>query len=169
MLDVEPVILEELARLADEPAADPDWTEVVARSETDSKRWRFRRQPPTRPGALVAAVVAVAIAAAPAFAFSSTVRELVGLQSEQKHFLYDGMTPKQVVHVIGRPEARRGGCWFYRPVNHMVGPIPMGERQSIAWRYADRIRLCFSFGTLQWQYQHISIPKEGGEWIRTAF
>src|SRR5437764_95726 len=63
MLDVEPVILAELERLAAEPVADLDWTDVVARAET-RVGFRQRRVVLLAAATLVAlAVVAVAIAA----------------------------------------------------------------------------------------------------------
>jgi hypothetical protein len=65
-----------------------------------------------------------------------------------------GMTPQQVLRIVGRPLKKVGACWQYRVNEHFSG----GGQQS-TWN-ADR--LCFEFGHYaekhtqtngQWDYQ----------------
>lgn len=73
MIDVEPVIREELERLAPHVETErPDWSDVVGRTST---RPRLERRDARRLTLVVAVVLA---AAAPALALSSGVRNLLG-------------------------------------------------------------------------------------------
>lgn len=75
MIDVEPVIREELERLAPEAERElPDWDDVVRRA---SSRARPQRPRSHRSALIVAVALAVAV---PALAFSSGVRSLLGFE-----------------------------------------------------------------------------------------
>ena len=87
MVDVAPVILEELRRLSPfDPDERGDWEAVLdqATGRKDSgrlwPRWRIDRRAPRRPHSLLAAaVVLAAVMAAPALAFSTPIRQFFGL------------------------------------------------------------------------------------------
>jgi hypothetical protein len=163
MIDVEPVIIDELQRLAPYESIERDWHDARTRVRSDGRGHSRRRL-------LVAGAIAcLAVVTTPALALSTTLRSLVGLSKQPRHVLVFGMTPKQVEKVAGRPDSKRSGCWYYTPANHMVGAISMGEPGSNAYRTANRVKLCFFFGVLNSEWEHVHNPTAGWKWISVYF
>lgn len=148
MIDVEPVIREELERLA--PRAEietSDWRDVVRRATPQDVRRRIRRG---RRAAL--AVAAVLAAAAPAFALSSGVRSLLGFDGPGPVLAEADLLVSAPVgngfyaHAWTSPSSTVGWCDFltidHNPVARLaVGPNGVvlcgaigGKRPPRAWR-----------------------------------
>lgn len=113
MIDAEPVIREELERLAPEAETElPDWGDVVRRA---SSRPRPQRPRGRRPALIVAVALAVA---APALAFSSGVRSLLGFDRpepvlEQARLLVSAPVGNGFyAHAWASPSSTGGWCEF---------------------------------------------------------
>jgi hypothetical protein len=114
---------------------------------------------------VAAVVVAAVVLVAPALALSTTLRNLVGLGTAPSHQLYYGMTPKQVQKKAGRPRTKAGACWYYLEVHGTVGSLIVGVPGSIAYRTADRLKLCFYDGQLNSEFNHVRVQGVGYEWV----
>lgn len=125
MIDVEPVIREELERLAPQAEAEwPDWSNVIGRtSARPSQRRRGARR--------LALVAALALAvAAPALALSSEVRSLLGFERpepvvEQAKLLVSAPVGNGFyAHAWTSPSSTGGTCDF-RTIDHSpIGRSP---------------------------------------------
>lgn len=113
MIDVEPVIREELERLVPQAETDwPDWSDVVGRT---SARPSQQRRGARRLALLAALALAVA---APAFALSSDVRSLLGFERPEP--VLDQATPLVsapigngfYAHAWTSPSSTGGSCDF---------------------------------------------------------
>jgi hypothetical protein len=85
MLDVEPVVLEELQRLSPfDPDERGDWDAVLAQAKVQRRRLGRRQAPRLIPrgtrSLLAAGAVVAAVVAAPALAFSTPLRHFFGLE-----------------------------------------------------------------------------------------
>ncbi len=114
MIDVEPVIREELERLAPETDCDqpPDWRDVIRRTNSHPTRRPARSR-------RVALVLAVALAvAAPALALSSGMRSLLGFERpepvlDQATWLVSAPVGNNFyAHAWASPSSTGGWCEF---------------------------------------------------------
>jgi hypothetical protein len=124
MLDVEPLILEELRRLSPlDDTASGDWEAIVGRS---APRRRTRRAAIWAP---VAAVVVLAVVI-PALAFSGTVRSLVGLSAPTPRYdqarlrVEVRLRHDYVYRLWTAPSTQGGECMFTTEAAAAAPPRP---------------------------------------------
>ena len=123
MNDVEPVVTQELERLAPPRETGlPDWTDVILRTSVYARRRRYR-------SGHVAIVSALAFAiAAPAFALSAEVRGLFGLERPkpvlaQATWLVSAPVGNRFhAHVWTSPSSTGGRCEFMTIDHRAVAP-----------------------------------------------
>lgn len=124
MLDVEPVILQELDRLAPDEAVPDRWQELAAAARED-RPWRSRRGP----AALAAAAVLLSVAA-PAIALSSGLRSALGFPPTRPVFARAELVVSGVVgngfygHWWTSPSSTGGRCSFVTTDHASVHPRP---------------------------------------------
>ena len=133
MIDVEPVIREELERLA--PRAEleaSDWPDVIRRATPQGVRRRIRR------GRRVALVAAAALAAAaPAFALSSGVRSLLGFDGPKPVLAEADLLVSAPIgngfyaHAWTSPSSTVGRCDFLTIDHSPVARLAVGRPNGV--------------------------------------
>jgi hypothetical protein len=156
MLDVEPVIVEELRALSPlDLEQHGDWAAIVAAAAPARRR---RRTMAIRVGLVLAAIIAVTL---PTVAFSAGVRSLLGFNPptpkfNEAHLRTTAPLPGgRVARLWTAPSTQGGECWFVTYAR-AGSPVHPTRRTSGGWCTVGRARIR---GPWTWSLSHgSSIP-----------